>query len=123
VCVRILYNITVVLHLSESTMMMTMYVHAGMWDFLVRARLGGVDLSRCLYVGMCNTFHPTLVDCLSAASLRYLACHTTGDAAGRAKDGTRKKDFADTDYKLALNIGIKVRPYYLTISILSVYVC
>jgi hypothetical protein len=31
-----------------------------------------------------------------------------GDAAGRPKEGTRGKDFADSDYKLALNLGIKV---------------
>lgn len=29
-----------------------------------------------------------------------------GDAAGRPKCGTRKKDFSDTDFKFALNLGI-----------------
>lgn len=30
-----------------------------------------------------------------------------GDAAGRMSVGTRKKDHGDTDYKLALNVGLK----------------
>jgi len=29
-----------------------------------------------------------------------------GDAAGRPETASRKKDFADTDYKLALNVGV-----------------
>jgi len=29
-----------------------------------------------------------------------------GDAAGREQSGNRKKDFSDTDYKLAVNVGV-----------------
>lgn len=32
--------------------------------------------------------------------------HYVGDAAGRPAGGGRKKDFADSDYKLALNLGV-----------------
>jgi DNA 3'-phosphatase len=31
-----------------------------------------------------------------------------GDAAGRAAEGTRKKDFSDSDLKFAMNVGTKV---------------
>lgn len=29
-----------------------------------------------------------------------------GDAAGRPKEGDRKKDFSDTDRKFAINVGL-----------------
>ena len=29
-----------------------------------------------------------------------------GDAAGRPKEGDRKKDFTDTDRKFAINVGL-----------------
>lgn len=32
-----------------------------------------------------------------------------GDAAGRPKDGTRKKDFSDSDRKFAINIGLNFK--------------
>ena len=86
-------------------------LHSGMWDFLVQARLGGVDLSRCLYVGRCDASSIPATSRLTASSSVHWSHCNVGDAAGRAKDGTRKKDFSDTDYKLALNVGIEVRIY------------
>ena len=38
-----------------------------------------------------------------------LKCMYVGDAAGRLKTSTRNADFAATDYKYALNLGIQVR--------------
>ena len=37
-------------------------------------------------------------------------CFYIGDAAGRPAAGIKKKDFADTDYKFALNLNIQVSP-------------
>ena len=51
----------------------------GMWEFLRKYRCSKADLSECMYVG---------------------------DAAGRPKCGTRRKDFSASDYKFAINAGI-----------------
>lgn len=56
---------------------------SGMFDLvreLYRARGLEVDMAKSVYVG---------------------------DAAGRLAQGGRKKDHGDTDYKLALNVGLK----------------
>ena len=53
----------------------------GMWDFLMSCRCSSLSPTGCTYVG---------------------------DAAGREKERPRKKDFSDTDIKLALNLGINV---------------
>ena len=42
------------------------------------------------------------------APLMFASSLYVGDAAGRVKEGTRNKDFSDSDYKLALNLGIEV---------------
>lgn len=55
----------------------------GMWEFVQQARFPQ----------------------LSSNTVKHMY---VGDAAGRLKEGTRSKDFADTDYKFALNIGQKV---------------
>eukprot|EP01038_Epipyxis_sp_PR26KG_P008888 gene8888-11987_t len=52
----------------------------GMWEFLVFSRCKNCLISKSLYVG---------------------------DAAGRVKEGTRKKDHSDSDLKLALNLRVK----------------
>jgi len=54
---------------------------AGMWKYFVKNMNGGVA------VVMKDSFY-------------------VGDAAGRPKAGTRVKDFSDSDYKFAINIGI-----------------
>jgi hypothetical protein len=40
-----------------------------------------------------------------------------GDAAGRPKQGTRKKDFSASDYKMAMNakIGVSVIEGYIVV--------
>jgi DNA 3'-phosphatase len=53
----------------------------GMWEFLMNCRCPSLSPSSCVYVG---------------------------DAAGRDKEGVRKKDFSDTDLKLAANLSINV---------------
>lgn len=62
----------------------------GMLEFLVLARCPEALRSKSLYVG---------------------------DAAGRPAEGTRSKDFSDTDLKLALNLHIPVRHAALFISL------
>ncbi len=42
---------------------------------------------------------------LSAEEVTPADCIYVGDAAGRPKTNTRKKDFSDFDYKFALNAG------------------
>lgn len=42
------------------------------------------------------------------APVMFASSLYVGDAAGRVKEGTRNKDFSDSDYKLALNLGIEV---------------
>ena len=51
-----------------------------------------------------------------------------GDAAGRKGIGSRSSDFADTDYKLALNLGVNFQTpesffstIYLRITISSLF--
>ena len=51
----------------------------GCWQFLVDQVCPEVDLSESIFVG---------------------------DAAGRPATSSRKQDFADSDYKLALNVGV-----------------
>lgn len=51
----------------------------GGWDLLARTCCLGLDLGKS---------------------------HFVGDAAGRPEHGKRKKDFSDSDFKLALNVGV-----------------
>ena len=53
-----------------------------MWDKMIEMRNKQFDLKKCLYVG---------------------------DASGREKNKYHPKDFSDTDYKFALNIGIQFK--------------
>jgi DNA 3'-phosphatase len=59
----------------------------GMWEFLYEARWKNFP---------------------SVSSFTKENCFYIGDAAGRPVYGGRKKDFSDTDYKFALNLGITV---------------
>lgn len=68
----------------------------GMYEFLCAARHGRSTADTVAADGICS-------------SERFAQSTYVGDAAGRPKEGTRNKDFADSDYKLALNIGAKVR--------------
>ena len=72
----------------------------GMWEFLCKARFPAAAASASTATGSA-----ALSTSSSGGQSTYLY---VGDAAGREKEGTRSKDFSDTDYKLALNLGIKV---------------
>jgi DNA 3'-phosphatase len=69
----------------------------GMWDFLSVAR----------WKQSLEAFKVTDRDFLQM----YV-----GDAAGRPAQGTRKKDFSDSDLKLAINLGVQVRRCLSSIS-------
>jgi DNA 3'-phosphatase len=72
----------------------------GMWEFLVYASKGISARGRSSVV-MEQELNPTEVP--------YFVLSTyVGDAAGRPKEGTRNKDWSDSDYKLAINAGVKV---------------
>lgn len=63
----------------------------GMWEFLCYARR-----------------RDSKVDVGASIPLFETSLYV-GDAAGRPQEGTRGKDFSDSDYKLSLNLGIEVR--------------
>ena len=74
----------------------------GMWEFLAfaRRRLTSAQVAA-----------GTSISTTSSVDIKvpgFPSSTYVGDAAGRPKDGTRGKDFSDSDYKLALNLGIKV---------------
>jgi bifunctional polynucleotide phosphatase/kinase len=80
----------------------------GMWEFLcfarnaVKHRAGSVS-------GGSDSTTTTATTLYEGGAVPVLGLSTyVGDAAGRPKEGTRGKDFADSDYKLALNLAIKV---------------
>jgi DNA 3'-phosphatase len=89
----------------------------GMWDTLFYNRF---------YPGMCSGICSTedspilkkssdelvVVPFTVLTSSVYRQSLYVGDAAGRLKVGTTRKDFADTDYKMALNAGVQVRIHF-----------
>lgn len=87
----------------------------GSFDFLLSQRVGGAVLSTSGLGGnetgggtTATELRQSKVASRDASILSH--CLYVGDAAGRAKQGTRKKDFSSSDYKLALNakIGVSV---------------
>jgi DNA 3'-phosphatase len=72
----------------------------GMWEFLVYAS-NAISARGRSSVVMKQSLNPTEVRC-------FVSSTYVGDAAGRPKEGTRNKDWSDSDYKLAINAGVKV---------------
>ena len=73
----------------------------GSLDFLLNSRVG-------LSCFASSDENPSEIE--AARNPEVLAsCLYVGDAAGRVKHGTRKKDFSASDYKLALNANINVK--------------
>ena len=61
------------------------------------------DMYRKPTTGMWDYLEKQLCEGVSIDKKRSFYC---GDAAGRPKTDTRKKDFSDSDIKFALNIGL-----------------
>lgn len=82
----------------------------GMWEFLTYARramasrnLGSNSDSNYDHAdSTASILDPSVVPFFTPSTY-------VGDAAGRPKEGSRNKDFADSDYKVALNLGVQVR--------------
>ena len=72
----------------------------GAFDFLLNQRAGAAVKGACTGTG---------TGFVAARDADLLAnCLYVGDAAGRIKQGTRKKDFSASDYKMAINAKIGV---------------
>lgn len=73
----------------------------GSFNFFLNNRIGGsINLDDAGHLGQHNyeaTRDPNVL----------ANCLYVGDAAGRVKHGTRKKDFSASDYKMAINAGIR----------------
>lgn len=84
----------------------------GMWEFLQRVRWGrGLHVHDATVSTSVSSSVTKTGEYSTQDERKYDCTHMmyVGDAAGRPKDGTRPKDFSDTDLKFACNAKVQFR--------------